>query len=231
MPHRMDNGEWGSGSWGAQGSGPAGWAPGAPTGAAKGAPASGSFPTGRVVLILSGVLAVFLVAGLLAAGTYLVVNRDSGTVATAGAAADTEATAGAAADRDPGAESASGGWAPAAGGGAAQDPAGGPEFAPASGTYSGTLSQRGTRRSDRDYPVEMTFSSQGSTVAYPTLGCRGTLTPTGNSAGARVYRETITSGRCDPMGTWYVTTGSDQAVSAEYHPSNADYVVVGQLTR
>ena len=105
------------------------------------------------------------------------------------------------------------------------------EVAPAAGTYSGTLVQRGTRQSDRDYEVQMTFSSTGSTVSYPALGCRGTLTPTGNQNGARVYREHITSGGCDSPGTWLVTRGSDTSVVAEYRPAGDDYVVAGQLTR
>lgn len=105
------------------------------------------------------------------------------------------------------------------------------EVAPAAGTYSGTLVQRGTRQSDRDYEVQMTFSSTGSTVSYPELGCRGTLTPTGNQNGARVYREHITSGGCDSPGTWLVTRGSDTSVAAEYRPAGDDYVVAGQLTR
>ena len=216
-------------------------------------PRHGSSGGGRAGLIMAVAAAAVVIVGLLAVVALLLVDRDQGAETTAGGltsqaevgdasgqggdanasgsagrsgdsgAADggTEADRSGAEATGPGAEAA----APAAG------VPGGAEFAPAEGTYSGTLSQRGTRRSDRDYPVEMTFSSQGSTVAYPTLGCRGTLTPTGNSAGARVYRETITSGRCDPTGTWYVTRGSDDAVSAEYHPSRADYVVVGQLTR
>lgn len=216
-------------------------------------PRPGSSGGGRASLIVAGVAAVVVIVGLLAVVALLLVDRDQGTETTVGGStsqaevgevsgtggdADTPGSAGQSGDSgsaDAGTEADRSGAEATGPGSEAAAPAagvfGGAELAPAEGTYSGTLSQRGTRRSDRDYPVEMTFSSQGSTVAYPTLGCRGTLTPTGNSAGARVYRETITSGRCDPTGTWYVTRGSDDAVSVEYHPSGADYVVVGQLTR
>lgn len=104
-------------------------------------------------------------------------------------------------------------------------------IAPAAGTYYGVLSQRGTAHSDRDLRVAMSFSSTGSYVEYPSLGCSGTLTPTGNRSGARVYRETITSGQCDPTGTWYVTRGSESEISAEYRPEGDDHVVEGQLSR
>lgn len=103
--------------------------------------------------------------------------------------------------------------------------------APAAGTYSGLLFQSGTDQSDQSLQVAMGFSAAGSYVEYPILGCSGTLTPTGNQDGARVYRETIISGPCDPAGTWYVTRGSDTEISAEYQPSGGDRVVEGQLNR
>ena len=105
--------------------------------------------------------------------------------------------------------------------------------APVAGTYTGVLRQRGTTggQRDQDFPVEMTFSASGSTVNYPSLGCRGTLTPTGDADGARVYLETITAGGCEPTGTWNVTRGSDSAVAAEYRPAIGSHLVTGQLTR
>lgn len=105
------------------------------------------------------------------------------------------------------------------------------DAAPDGGTYSGVVTQRGTQRTDTDYEVTMTFTSAGSRVTYPTLGCTGTLQPAGDVDGARVYRETITSGTCDRGGTWYVTRQDTNAVSAEYRPAARDYTVQGQLTR
>jgi hypothetical protein len=105
------------------------------------------------------------------------------------------------------------------------------DAAPDGGTYTGVVTQRGTQRTDTDYEVTMTFTSAGSRVSYPTLGCTGTLQPTGDVDGTRVYRETITSGTCDRGGTWYVTRQDTNAVSAEYRPATGDYTVQGQLTR
>lgn len=256
MSHRMgDHDGWGSGGWGestwqdpvTQPAYPAGPpSPSPPPGAHRGS--SGGRKAG---LIVAGVAAAVVIIGLVAVVAFLLVDRDRGTETTAGGwtspaevgegsdqgdGADPQGTTGS----DEGAASADAGSAAERSGVASTPPPAaspssaapsGTELAPTAGTYSGTLSQRGTRRTDRDYLVEMTFSSQGSTVEYPTLGCRGTLTPTGNSDGSRVYRETITSGRCDATGTWRVTKGSDTAISAEYQPTGADYVVVGQLTR
>ena len=203
-------------------------------------------------LVVAGIAGVVVILGLVATVVFLLANGKQGQETTAGewtapaAPADPAEPAAPGATADPAepaelAESAglaaqaneaeSRGSVDHGVGDGTGTAAGVAELAPAAGTYSGILSQRGTRRSDRDYPVEMTFSAQGSTVEYPTLGCRGTLTPTGNSDGARVYREVITAGRCDATGTWYVTRGTEHAVSAEYQPSGANYVVVGQLTR
>lgn len=230
MSHQMNGGQWDADGWGAT----TGRLPdvhpglaGAPVGTDQqwwDAPTPRSSSAGQVVLVIGGILAAVLIVGLIAVGAFLVVDRDSGTETAAGGSTQS-------ADSDPGAESAAGGAVPAPEEAAAQEPVGGSELAPASGTYVGTLSQRGTRFSDVDYPVVMTFSPQGSTVEYPTLGCSATLTPAGDSNGARVYFETITSGSCDSTGTWHITKGSVRAVSAEYRPTRADYVVVGQLTR
>lgn len=105
------------------------------------------------------------------------------------------------------------------------------EAAPDGGTYTGVVTQRGTQRSDTQYEVTLTFANTGSYVTYPTLGCAGRLAPTGDENGARVYRETITSGTCDQGGTWHVTRDSADAVTAEYRPAAGDYTVAGQLTR
>lgn len=193
-----------------------------------------------------GLLVAVVLVGLLALAGYLYLGRDSAG-GTDPVAAGVEPGSAGVQPRSAGVQPESAGVEPGSAGvepgsaGAsapvweapdqADDPATATE--PARGTYTGLLSQRGTSggRSDRDYPVEMTFSAGGSTVDYPTLRCSGTLTPTGDSGGARVYRETITEGRCDPSGTWYVTRGSDSAVAAEYRPETGPYVVTGQLTR
>ena len=110
---------------------------------------------------------------------------------------------------------------------------GGSVNAPDSGVYTGYLSQRGTTsgRQDRDYTVEMTFSSGGSSVRYPSLGCSGTLSPQGDSGDARVYSERISSGNCDPSGTWTIKRQSSSSIQAEYRPTSGRYVVVGELSR
>lgn len=202
------------------------------------------------VLLLVGVL----VGALIALGALFVVERDSGDGTSDVGAASTEPGTGVPSieENDDGSGSVS---SPASTSPDASDkatsaptptpPQPAPEptdepdvfengvnmIAPAAGTYSGLLYQRGTEQSDQSLQVAMSFSSTGSYVDYPTLGCSGTLTPTGNRSGARVYRETITSGQCDPTGTWYVTRGSDTEISAEYRPSGDDHVVEGQLSR
>ena len=87
----------------------------------------------------------------------------------------------------------------------ASEPATADPRIPVSGTYYGLSRQRGTPTEvNKDYSIEMTFSSAGSSVSYPTLGCRGSLTPLGFRADARTYRETIESGHCDSGGMWQV---------------------------
>ncbi|MCD2261525.1 hypothetical protein K3888_02310 [Dietzia aurantiaca] len=104
-------------------------------------------------------------------------------------------------------------------------------IAPAAGNYGGQLVQRGPGQSDYAVDVRMSFSSAGSGVSYPNSGCRGALIPTGDQGGARVYREEIYSGACDPTGTWLITRGSDTGISAEYQPPAGEYIVEGRLTR
>ena len=173
-------------------------------------PAGGGDPAPRrgIGTGLVGALIGALLVAVLGFGGYILVTRDDD------AAPAEQATVSALVGQN------DSGWAPVQ------------QTAPDSGTYTGVLSQRGTRRSDQDFSVSMTFSANGSTVDYPTLACSGTLSPTGDSGGARVYTESITSGRCDPRGTWYVTRGADGAtLSVEYRSDRSDYVVVGQLTR
>jgi hypothetical protein len=186
--------------------------------------------------LIGAVIGALLVA-VLALGGYVLLTRDGDPVPSASSVSDDD---GARAGADPAAPQVGGESAPveqrrAPAGSTGQggsDPGSGQGTAPDSGTYSGVVSQRGTRRSDQDFTVVMTFSAQGSSVNYPTLACGGTLAPIGDSGGARVYAETITSGRCDPRGTWYVTRGADRtSLSVEYRSSGSDYVVVGQLTR
>lgn len=229
--------------------------PGGPQGAGgpqgPGGPPS---PSSRraVVLVLAGALMGALVVGALGIAGFLLVDRDSQvetTTAGSSESADGPDASDPAAGETPG--DAEGQSSTAATSSIASSPSstaesattepspaapppvapGGPELAPAGGAYSGVLSQRGSRQSDQDFPVEMYFSSTGSAVNYPTLGCSGSLSPLGNSGRARVYREDIASGECEPTGTWYVTRGSNDEISAEYRPARGDYVVLGQLTR
>lgn len=106
---------------------------------------------------------------------------------------------------------------------------------PASGTYRGSADQRGTgsrgQSVDRSYPVRMRFSSYGSSVVYPSLGCGGTLRPAGFSGGRRVYREIITYGGCDSGGTWKVLVSSSRRLQATWTRRGTDYIVSAILTR
>ena len=104
---------------------------------------------------------------------------------------------------------------------------------PESGTYTGTGYQRGLNGTgaDKSYAVEMTFSGGGSTVRYPGLGCAGVLRPAGFDGGRRVYREEMTTGRCDNSGTWQVTVVSGTQVSGSYCPPSGRYVVTAELSR
>lgn len=103
---------------------------------------------------------------------------------------------------------------------------------PASGTYVGEALQRGTpARVDKDYPVQMTFSSTGSYVAYPTLGCEGRLQPTGFDGDDRVYEEQITAGHCDDGGTWLVHVEGPTTLEAAWFLSSASYAVTAVVDR
>jgi hypothetical protein len=100
---------------------------------------------------------------------------------------------------------------------------------PASGTYYGLARQRGTPTEvNKDYSIEMTFSSAGSSVAYPTLGCRGSMTPLGFRGDARTYRETIESGHCDSGGIWQVQVDGT-TLSAYWELPAASYSVSAVL--
>jgi hypothetical protein len=103
---------------------------------------------------------------------------------------------------------------------------------PASGTFSGQAQQRGQPASvNQDFQMAITFSSAGSSVSYPTLGCYGRLTPTGFAGQARVYTETITSGPCDTGGTWSVKLDGETQVEAHWSLRTANYTVAAVLTR
>jgi len=103
---------------------------------------------------------------------------------------------------------------------------------PASGTYSGQAQQRGEPVARNiDFPVTMTFSSAGSSISYPTLGCDGTLHPAGFAGPDRVYTETITSGHCDNGGTWYVKVDSPTQLQALWSLSSVNYTVAAALVR
>jgi hypothetical protein len=103
---------------------------------------------------------------------------------------------------------------------------------PASGTYAGVARQRGARAStNKTYPISMTFSSSGSNVSYPDLGCTGRLVPAGFIGRARVYREEITAGPCDSGGTWRVRPLSARRLRAGWTLATQDYAVIAALRR
>lgn len=127
------------------------------------------------------------------------------------------------------------GPAPAPAGGDGQPEAGGeasdPRI-PASGVYGGEGRQRGTpARVNKDYPVTMSFSSTGSHVAYPTLGCEGLLLPRGFAGTSRVYEEQIVSGHCDDGGTWLVQVDDSTMLEAAWSLPSATYTVTALLLR
>jgi len=101
---------------------------------------------------------------------------------------------------------------------------------PASGSYGGEAQQRGTpTRINRNYPMQMSFSSGGSRVMYPTLGCEGVLQPLGYQGESRVYEEKITSGHCDSGGTWLVHVDGSTTIEAAWSLSSASYTVSATL--
>ena len=103
---------------------------------------------------------------------------------------------------------------------------------PAPGVYTGTGIQRSADSgTETELAIRMAFSSSGSTVDYPTLGCTGTLVPDGFSGGDRIYREQITSGSCDRDGRWAVTVLADAALQAQWTLPSGKYTVSARLTR
>lgn len=101
---------------------------------------------------------------------------------------------------------------------------------PVSGSYSGEGRQRGTPGAlNKDYPIQMIFSSTGSHVAYPTLDCEGLLRPLGFEGSSRVYEEQITSGHCDSGGTWLVHVDDPTTLEAVWSLSSATYTVTAVL--
>lgn len=103
---------------------------------------------------------------------------------------------------------------------------------PASGTYFGHAEQRGEPAAvNKDYPIEMVFSSTGSSVSYPTLGCDGSLRPLGFDGPDRLYEETIESGKCDNGGVWRVYVESDARLVATWSLPSAEYRVAAILLR
>lgn len=112
----------------------------------------------------------------------------------------------------------------------------GPEAAdvriPESGTYSGEARQRGAPTNiNKDYPVQMSFSSTGSQISYPALGCAGELRPVGFDGSNRVYEEQITSGHCDDGGTWLVHVDGPTTLEAAWSLPSASYTVTATLVR
>lgn len=103
---------------------------------------------------------------------------------------------------------------------------------PQAGRYAGSATQRSLFDSQtRTYRLELSFAAGASTVSYPELGCRGTLTPTGWRGQARIYAEQITDGGCDQGGTWLVLVLDDTRVTAVYSPAGGRYLTDALLTR
>jgi len=103
---------------------------------------------------------------------------------------------------------------------------------PESGAYSGEARQRGTpARLNKNYPVQMSFSSTGSHVSYPTLACEGQLRPLGFEAANRVYEEQITSGHCDGGGIWLVHVDGPTTLEGSWSLPSASYTVTAVLAR
>ncbi len=102
---------------------------------------------------------------------------------------------------------------------------------PETGTYVGWGDQRSLSGTslDKGYQVEMTFSSSGSTVRYPDLGCAGRLRPDGFDGDARVYYEEISTGSCDDGGGWKVVVTGPSHLEATYSPPSGKYIVVADL--
>lgn len=101
---------------------------------------------------------------------------------------------------------------------------------PESGSYSGEAEQRGTpARVNKRYPLEMSFSSGGSHVYYPALGCEGLLQPLGFEGPNRVYEERITSGHCDDGGTWLVHVDGPTTLEVAWSLPSASYTVTALL--
>ena len=203
-----------------------------PYGPVAGAPASGPSPAVWVALALMALAVVFLVV-------YLATSRsgdDAADASTGGSTASAAGQTGQAGASAPAVTVTAS--APAAAGQPTTPAAGGQAQAqsgpvPESGTYTGAGYQRGLNgtRADKSYAVEMTFSGSGSTVRYPDLGCAGVLRPIGFDGGRRVYREEMTTGRCDNSGTWQVSVVSGTQVSGSYSPPSGRYVVTAELSR
>lgn len=101
---------------------------------------------------------------------------------------------------------------------------------PASGSYGGQARQRGAPAGvNKNYPMQMSFSSSGSRVIYPTLGCGGVLQPLGFQGESRVYKEEVTSGHCDSGGTWLVHVDGPTTIEAAWSLPSASYTVTAVL--
>jgi hypothetical protein len=99
----------------------------------------------------------------------------------------------------------------------------------ATGAWAGRLSQN----NDRSWRVEVTLApgTGQSTVTYPELGCKGTLTLIDRAGAAMQVREHITTGKCSPAGTITLTrSGADEFLFV-YVPDGRKYTATGTLTR
>jgi hypothetical protein len=79
--------------------------------------------------------------------------------------------------------------------------------------------------------VRIAAGTRRSTVAYPDLGCEGTLTLAGRAGGALQVRERITRGPCSRTGTITMTrSGADEFLFV-YVPDDRTYTANGVLAR
>jgi len=97
------------------------------------------------------------------------------------------------------------------------------------GFWTGRIHQ--TDKKDWSIELRINGGSTLATVLYDELGCAGTITFDGGSAGAVRAREQITSGKnCTPSGkvTLAVVGGT---LKWDYVPDGATYTATGQLSR
>lgn len=101
--------------------------------------------------------------------------------------------------------------------------------------YGGDVHQVDTtgRDADADYPIHLTFGEAGNTIAYPALGCSGTLEYRGTQGDTTVYEEVITSGQrnCVDVGRWWFRALDEPStrIGAWYESPDGRWRVSGTL--